>query len=125
MEGTVKSFSRNRGFGFVTASDGTDLFVHHTDLSDEGREYLVPGQRVCFEVVPSERGPRAVAVQVIQEVPLKKERRLDWRGRRHGRPRAGAIPKAALRVRGLLPKEEAAPSHGTAEEESRPPCQKE
>lgn len=114
MEGTVKAFSRDRGFGFITADTGEDVFVHHTDLADEGREYLVEGQRVRFDVEQTDRGPRAVRVHVTKEVPLAKERRLDWRGRRHGHPRAGQVPKAALRVRGLLPPEaeEAGPQEG-------------
>ncbi|MBI3944576.1 MAG: cold shock domain-containing protein [Armatimonadetes bacterium] len=106
MEGIVKSFSRNRGFGFITASDGTDVFVHHTELSDEERGYLVPGQRVRFEVVQGERGPRAAGVRVTGEVPLAKERLLDWRRRRHGHPRAGDVPEAALRAREAAPGEE-------------------
>ena len=106
MEGTVKSFSRSRGFGFITAESGEDVFVHHSDIADEEREYLVEGQGVRFNVAPSERGPRAVKVYVIREVPLAKERSLDWRGRRHGHPRAGKVPEAALRARGILPEEE-------------------
>ena len=106
MEGTVKSFSRSRGFGFITAESGQDIFVHHADLADPGREYLVEGQRVRFDVQEAERGPRAVSVRVTHELPLAKERRLDWRGRRHGRPHAGEVPKAALRARGLVPGEE-------------------
>ncbi|MDH7568662.1 MAG: cold shock domain-containing protein [Armatimonadota bacterium] len=118
MEGKVKSFSRNSGFGFITTATGEDVFVHHTDLIDEGREYLLPGQGVQFEVVRTDRGPRAAKVRVTQEVPLAKERRLDWRGRRHGHPRAGQVPKAALRARGLLAEEE-------EKEESPPEKEKE
>lgn len=106
MEGTVKSFARSRGFGFITAPSGEDIFVHHTDLADEGREYLVEGQQVRFDVQETERGPRAVRVHVTREVPLAKERHLDWRGRRHGHPRAGEVPRAALRARGLAPEED-------------------
>ncbi len=110
MEGVVQSFARNRGFGVITAENGEDIFVHHSDLADEKREYLVAGQRVRFDVVQSERGPRAVRVSVTADIPLAKERQLDWRGRRHGHPRAGEVPKAALRARGLLPDDEEEPS---------------
>lgn len=101
MEGIVKSFSRNRGFGFITAASGEEIFVHHSDIVDEAREYLVEGQRVTFSVAPTARGSRAVKVRVTGEVPLEKERRLDWRGRRHGRPRPGELPLATRRARGL------------------------
>jgi CspA family cold shock protein len=106
MQGIVKSFDRNRGFGFITAENGDEIFVHHTDIADSEREYLTPGQGVRFNVMQTARGPRAVKVHIIQEVPLEKERRLDWRGRRHGRPRAGEVPKAVLRARGILPDED-------------------
>jgi len=101
VQGTVKAFARSRGFGFITTQAGEDVFVHHTDLADEGREYLVEGQGVEFDVRQTERGARAVQVRVVREVPLDKERRLDWRGRRHGHPRAGEVPRAARRARGL------------------------
>lgn len=105
MEGVVKAFSRNRGFGFISVEGGEDIFVHHSSLADPEREYLVEGQRVTFDVAQSDRGPRAVKVHVTGEVPMKKERRLDWRGRRHGHPRAGEVPQAALRAR-RIPRDE-------------------
>lgn len=106
MEGVVKSYARNRGFGFITTEGGDEVFVHHSDIAEEGREYLTPGQGVRFGVAQSPRGPRAVKVHVTREVPLDKERHLDWRGRRRGHPRAGEVPKTALRARGLLPEED-------------------
>lgn len=106
MEGVVKAFSRNRGFGFISVEGGEDIFVHHSELVDPDREYLVEGQRVTFDVAQGDRGPRAVKVHVTGEVTMKKERQLDWRGRRHGHPRAGDVPQAALRARHMAHDEE-------------------
>ncbi|HEX3000587.1 MAG TPA: cold shock domain-containing protein [Armatimonadota bacterium] len=106
MEGIVKSFSRNRGFGFITTQAGKDIFVHHTDIAEEDRDYLVEGQRVRFDVREDERGQRAVKVRVTAEVSLAKERRLDWRGHRHGRPSTGELPKTVQERRGIAPEED-------------------
>ena len=103
MEGVVKDYSRRRGLGFITTDGGEDVFVHHSELVEVDRRYLTPGQRVRFQVQKSERGPRAVKVEVIAEVPLAKERHLDWRGPRHGPPRPGGVPETALRARGIVP----------------------
>lgn len=61
--GTVKTFDDVRGFGFITP-DGSrkDLFVHRSAIQGDGparARGLVPGQRVEFSVVDSDKGPRA------------------------------------------------------------------
>jgi CspA family cold shock protein len=63
--GTVKWFSDDKGFGFITPDDGgKDLFVHHTAIVGEGYMSLVEGSRVTFDVEQGEKGPKAVNVRV-------------------------------------------------------------
>jgi CspA family cold shock protein len=62
--GTVKWFSDNKGFGFVTPDDGgKDLFVHHTGIATNGFRSLVEGTKVSYESGP--KGPKAVNVQPL------------------------------------------------------------
>jgi CspA family cold shock protein len=62
--GTVKWFSDEKGFGFITPDEGggRDLFVHHTAISGEGYKSLAEGSRVSYEEEPSDKGPKAVNV---------------------------------------------------------------
>jgi CspA family cold shock protein len=62
--GTVKWFSDEKGFGFITPDEpGDDLFVHHTAISGEGFRSLAEGAKVSFEVEQGDKGPKAVNVQ--------------------------------------------------------------
>ena len=65
MRGTVKSFAK--GYGFITAASGSDVFVHWTEIRGQrrGHRSLSPGQTVDFEVVDTPRGLRAVDVRVV------------------------------------------------------------
>jgi CspA family cold shock protein len=64
--GTVKWFSDEKGFGFVTPDDGgKDLFVHHTSIVADGFRTLDEGTKVSYESEPSPKGPKAVNVQPI------------------------------------------------------------
>lgn len=58
-EGTVKWFSQKKGYGFIATADGRDLFVHYSNISGEGFKTLVEGDRVSFDIVEDEKGPRA------------------------------------------------------------------
>jgi cold shock protein len=64
-QGTVKWFNDQKGFGFVTTSDGNDYFVHHSSILGDGFKTLAEGAEVQFEVEKGEKGPRAVQVSVI------------------------------------------------------------
>ena len=62
--GTIKKLVRERGFGFITGSDGVELFFHRSALSGEGFDALAEGQAVEFDVERGEKGPRAANMRV-------------------------------------------------------------
>lgn len=60
--GTVKWFNESKGFGFITRETGGDVFVHYTDIQDNGFKSLSEGQAVSFEIADGPKGPKAVNV---------------------------------------------------------------
>ncbi len=65
-EGTVAKFFDQKGYGFITPDDGgKDLFVHFSEIKMDGFVTLSPGQRVEFDVVNEEKGPKASNVRVL------------------------------------------------------------
>lgn len=61
--GTVKWFSNDKGYGFITPdSGGSDLFVHHSEIKTEGYASLQDGQKVQYEIGEGKKGPCAVNV---------------------------------------------------------------
>jgi len=62
MQGKVKWFNPEKGYGFIEVEDGKDVFVHYSEIKDEGFKTLEEGQTVEFEVVEGNRGPQAVNV---------------------------------------------------------------
>jgi cold shock protein len=62
--GTVKWFSDEKGFGFITPDEGTkDLFVHQSGIVGEGYKSLSEGAKVSYDSESGDKGPRAVNVQ--------------------------------------------------------------
>ncbi|MCL5967163.1 MAG: cold shock domain-containing protein [Firmicutes bacterium] len=62
MQGRVKWFSADKGYGFLESDEGGDVFVHYSAISGEGFRTLNQGERVEFEVVDGTRGPQAANV---------------------------------------------------------------
>ncbi|MCK4353568.1 cold-shock protein [candidate division WOR-3 bacterium] len=60
--GKVKWFNERKGYGFIEQDDGSEIFVHYSDLEGEGFKTLDEGDEVEFEVVKGEKGPKAVHV---------------------------------------------------------------
>jgi CspA family cold shock protein len=58
-EGTVKWFSDQKGFGFLSQEDGPDVFVHHSAIQGDGFKTLSENDRVSFDAVEGEKGLKA------------------------------------------------------------------
>lgn len=58
-KGTVKWFNDQKGFGFITAEDGKEVFVHHSAIAGDGYKSLSEGQAVTFEVTKGPKGDQA------------------------------------------------------------------
>ncbi|MCE7793158.1 cold shock domain-containing protein [Salipaludibacillus sp. CUR1] len=65
MQGKVKWFNAEKGFGFIEREDGDDVFVHYSAIDQEGFKTLDEGQDVEFEIVEGARGPQAANVTKV------------------------------------------------------------
>jgi len=63
--GTVKWFNAQKGYGFITAEDGTDVFVHYSGINAEGFKTLMEGQEVTYDVQNGSKGAQAVNVAIV------------------------------------------------------------
>ena len=61
-QGVVKWFNSSKGYGFIKADDGQEVFVHHTSIEMSGFRNLAEGQRVEFEIIS---GPKAEKVTLV------------------------------------------------------------
>ena len=59
MQGKVKRFNKVKGFGFITAEDGRDVFFHFSELQMEGYKTIDEGAEVEFDLTESEKGLQA------------------------------------------------------------------
>jgi len=74
-EGKVKWFNTRKGYGFISASDGPDIFVHYSNITGDGYRTLNEGDIVSFDIVEGEKGLRAenvITQQAAQEKPARK-----------------------------------------------------
>lgn len=65
-KGKIKKLIRDRGFGFISDTDGREVFFHQSGLEAGAFDSLKEDQEVEFEVEKSDKGPRAVKIRVIQ-----------------------------------------------------------
>jgi cold shock protein len=64
--GTVKWFSAEKGYGFVSREDGDDLFVHYSEIRDTGYRSLDEGATVEFDITQGRKGLQASGVTVVE-----------------------------------------------------------
>ena len=62
MQGRVKWFNAEKGFGFIEREDGDDVFVHFSAIQQDGYKSLEEGQQVEFDIVDGARAPQATNV---------------------------------------------------------------
>ncbi|BAQ36166.1 putative cold shock protein [Clostridium botulinum] len=65
MNGTVKWFNGEKGFGFITGEDGNDVFAHFSQINSEGYKSLEEGEKVSYDVVKGPKGPQAENITII------------------------------------------------------------
>jgi CspA family cold shock protein len=66
--GKIKWFDNKKGFGFIMQESGQDVFVHHSSIKGAGFKTLNEGEEVSFDVVASEKGPKAENVQRVRAI---------------------------------------------------------
>lgn len=64
-QGNVKWFDAQKGYGFIEREEGDDVFVHFSEIAEDGFKTLEEDEEVEFEVVDGERGPKAEDVVKI------------------------------------------------------------
>jgi CspA family cold shock protein len=69
--GIVKWFNDSKGYGFITQTDGADVFVHYSAIVGEGFKSLAEGQEVEFDLVDSGKGPQASNVIKVGPTPSR------------------------------------------------------
>lgn len=65
MNGTVKWFNAQKGFGFITGEDGKDVFAHFSQINSDGYKTLEEGQKVTFDIAEGPKGPQAENITIL------------------------------------------------------------
>ena len=65
MQGTVKFFNNEKGFGFISREGESDVFVHFSNIAGDGFKSLEEGQTVEFDIGPGKKGDEALNVRPI------------------------------------------------------------
>jgi cold shock protein len=65
VQGTVKWFNGDKGFGFISQEDGDDLFVHYSEIQSDGYRSLDEGAKVEFEITQGKKGMQASSVTIV------------------------------------------------------------
>ena len=65
VQGTVKWFNGEKGYGFITPESGPDLFVHYSEIQGTGFRTLDEGAKVEFEITEGKKGKQASAVRLV------------------------------------------------------------
>ncbi len=65
VQGTVKFFNNEKGYGFISREDGDDVFVHFSNIAGSGYKSLDEGQVVEFDIAPGRKGDEAQNVRAI------------------------------------------------------------
>lgn len=66
IQGTVKWFNGDKGFGFISQEDGDDLFVHYSEIQTSGYRSLDEGSTVEFEITQGKKGLQASSVTIVK-----------------------------------------------------------
>jgi len=66
-KGTVKRIIRERGFGFISAEDGREIFFHRSELQDVDFDSIGEGDQLDFTIVKGKKGPQAIGITKASE----------------------------------------------------------
>jgi CspA family cold shock protein len=75
MQGRVKWFNSTKGYGFIEVEGQEDLFVHYSNIAQDGYKSLNENDVVEFDIETTNKGPGAVNVVVTEHAPLKANRK--------------------------------------------------
>lgn len=65
VQGTVKWFNAEKGYGFIVGESGEEVFAHFSEIQTDGFKSLEEGQKVEYEVTKGDRGPQASNIQKL------------------------------------------------------------
>ncbi len=71
MEGKVKWFNNEKGYGFIDHDSGEDIFVHYSQIRKDGYKTLSEGQTVTFDLIETAKGLQAINVEEVNSIKIK------------------------------------------------------